>query len=764
MDTPDPNHGPVPARQAHVPPTVQVTPAEFDDDYYNDSSSSKKKLSPGLVWRAFRRYWWQALLLWAIGSAGLVALAYYRVKPTYEAVAQVSVEPPEEIFERKSSSLVSFTEYRNSQVSLITGPVVLSLALSKYPELYTYPKLKDSLDAEAEIRHVLQVAPVRETNQIQVSMTSELPAEAAAVVNAVVNAYIENAQEVHEKDAKRRRENLLSVLEEARNAVSNKRSALQKLGEEHGEAVVKQYTDQNRLSVNDYAELNRRLTAVSVERVKVQSYLEMLRGEKTGLAAGVSAPDELAQKDAISNMFYSHPSVVPIVERHATLKSQHDSAVRKIRSPSDPALSHYRQQMKALEARLDNLWHSLEPTIRGRVLNGAGDDGADNSVRGVERQLASLVAEEQALKARLSEMTVQNDRAANDGLKLEFARNDLTTAEAVQTQLERHFKQLEFDSKGTFSRIRLDFQAKPMLRPSTNHRVQAMAAAPVGMLFAVLGLLTLFELHSGRVADPDELSSRVRLQVLGVVPPLPRLRPAGGQLMARNDYRAQRQLDEFVQSLDHLRVALCARPDPWGRNRHCVLITSAIGSEGKTTLAAQLAERCVNAGLMTLLIDADLRNPTLSRMLDASGQRGLVNVLRGEQAPEDVMLIVEDAGGFHFLPAGTPRMDPSRLLQGDQLGNLLAQARESFDIVIVDAPPVLPVPDALTIGRWTDGAVLAVRYDTSRFPLVERANRRLATVGVPVLGAVVNGVRPSQGGYGGYYAYGGSSTSAEPAV
>ena len=75
-------------------------------------------------------------------------------------------------------------------------------------------------------------------------------------------------------------------------------------------------------------------------------------------------------------------------------------------------------------------------------------------------------------------------------------------------------------------------------------------------------------------------------------------------------------------------------------------------------------------------------------------------------------------------------------------------------MIIVDAPPVLPVPDALTIGRWTDGAVLAVRYDTSRFPLVERANRRLAHVGVPVIGAVVNGVRSMESTYGGYYGYG----------
>lgn len=214
-----------------------------------------------------------------------------------------------------------------------------------------------------------------------------------------------------------------------------------------------------------------------------------------------------------------------------------------------------------------------------------------------------------------------------------------------------------------------------------------------------------------------------------------------------------------MQSLDHLRVALCARRDPWGRDRHCVLITSACGSEGKTTLASQLAERCVNAGLMTLLIDADLRNPTLSRMLDAAECPGLINILRGEMLAEDVIRIVGEAGGFHLLSAGTPRVDPSRLLQSERLGKLIAQARESFDMIIIDAPPILPVPDALTIGRWTDGAVLAVRYDTSRFPLVEKAHQRLSHVGVPIIGAVVNGVRSAESAYGGYYAYGYGSSA-----
>ena len=109
-------------------------------------------------------------------------------------------------------------------------------------------------------------------------------------------------------------------------------------------------------------------------------------------------------------------------------------------------------------------------------------------------------------------------------------------------------------------------------------------------------------------------------------------------------------------------------------------------------------------------------------------------------------------------------MTPAGCSRGTGCGKLLAQARESFDMIIVDAPPVLPVPDALTIGRWTDGAVLAVRYDASRFPLVERANRRLAHVGVPVIGRGRQRGPLGRGAYGGYYAYGHSGPSAAEPV
>jgi capsular exopolysaccharide synthesis family protein len=183
------------------------------------------------------------------------------------------------------------------------------------------------------------------------------------------------------------------------------------------------------------------------------------------------------------------------------------------------------------------------------------------------------------------------------------------------------------------------------------------------------------------------------------------------------------------------------------------MITSATGGEGKTTLSAHLAARCANAGTSTLLIDADMRRASLGRLLDVPTGPGLVDVLGGEIDLDEALITVQ-AGGFHFLSAGSAGKDPSRVLKSTRFSELLARLRQTYDLVIIDTPPILPVADALIMGRWVDGAVMAARFDASRLPLVERANRQLALAGIPVLGVVVNGVRGQSTAYGSYnYAY-----------
>ena len=179
------------------------------------------------------------------------------------------------------------------------------------------------------------------------------------------------------------------------------------------------------------------------------------------------------------------------------------------------------------------------------------------------------------------------------------------------------------------------------------------------------------------------------------------------------------------------------------------MITHAIGTEGKTTLAAQLAARCGNAGVSTLLIDSDFRRSALCTLLDVADGPGLSDLLKDETNFDEVVMPVQ-GGAFYLLRAGTFIEDTSRVLRGPKFGQLINQLRQVYDLIIIDSPPVLPVPDALIMGRWADGAVLAARYDISRFPQVERARRQLDNAGIPILGTVINGMRNSDSYYGRY--------------
>ena len=307
----------------------------------------------------------------------------------------------------------------------------------------------------------------------------------------------------------------------------------------------------------------------------------------------------------------------------------------------------------------------------------------------------------------------------------------------------QQLKQLEFESSQENVRVTLLDAAVAPNGPTNNKRIKYMAAAPIALLFMILSLFCLLEVRAERVADPDILSTRVRSEVYAL-PPLPTTRA----IRKLSELEAADQIEQFIQRLDHLRFAVCGSPSELGKGR-CVLITSAIGGEGKTTLAAQLAARCGNAGMSTLLIDADLRRAALCTLLDVPEGPGLSDVLKEEATTDEVVIPVQ-GGTFYLLPAGNPIQDTNRLFQGRNLGLLITQLRQLYDLIIIDSPPVLPVPDALILGRWVDGVVLAARYDISRFPQVERARRQLDNAGIPIMGTVINGMRNADSYYGRY--------------
>jgi len=765
MSTTDRPDGPL--ASWHPEPTPALAPhARYDDGYEPAGAPAEpaRKFSARVVARAIRRNWWQILLIWSLASAGLVTLIYLRVKPTFEAVAYVLIEPPS-----NSNPLLGVANLNGNvesqletQAQRMLTPDILGVAL-KDPKVAGLPRIVATLDAEALIRKELRVEVKRGTHYILVAMSSQSSQEAVAIVNAVAAAYETSVANLASAESRKQTVRLEKFLLELNKQVEDRKTAWTEAanrldgpggGDEPADPgnvnALEQVRQRESITFEEFKAIAANLNTVEMSLLEAERRLDRTKAARRQSMESVKL-DKFVDQEVQAN-----PELNRLRDEYDRAKERHDKAQLIVR-PGDVSLRQAEKQMWALKAKYLAKVAQLRPVIRQK-LEATMSGGGERDVREAEDQVFALQTRRDAYEKKMKQMKVEISRThrirAKDSVVIEMAQSDHNYSRDLRDKVKQQYDAKLIDVENEGNKVYVTLAAITGV-PTTNARTKLMAAAPMGTLGVVLALFVLLEMGAGRVADPDDIRGRLNLGVIGVVPPLPTAEPLRGALPWGNGpERAKRRVEEFVQSLDHLRVQLWAGRRAGSRHR-VVLITSACVSEGKTTLSAQLAGRCANAGMSTLLIDADLRRPALAKLLEVPASPGLADVLAGEVDPEGAMTVIGNAGGFHLMPAGRRGQDPARLLETERLGELLARLRETFDMIIIDAPPVLPVPDALILGRHADGAVLAVRHDSSRYPLVERAKQKLASVGVPILGAVVNGVKG--GSSYGNYAY--SSTA-----
>ena len=187
--------------------------------------------------------------------------------------------------------------------------------------------------------------------------------------------------------------------------------------------------------------------------------------------------------------------------------------------------------------------------------------------------------------------------------------------------------------------------------------------------------------------------------------------------------------------------------------RQSIVVTSSLPDEGKTFVATNLAVAFANGGSSVLLIDSDLRNPGVAPLLNLENSVGLVTVLLGRTTLDQAMQ--HHVSGLTFLGTGPQPPNPAEVLDTQVMRDLLNEASQRFDVVILDAPPLLPVADAAILLTEVDGALLLVRHGETTRDQLSRAIARVQAVGGKVLGTVVNRVPAgSKTGSYGYYGYG----------
>jgi succinoglycan biosynthesis transport protein ExoP len=194
-----------------------------------------------------------------------------------------------------------------------------------------------------------------------------------------------------------------------------------------------------------------------------------------------------------------------------------------------------------------------------------------------------------------------------------------------------------------------------------------------------------------------------------------------------------------------------------GETAERILVSSSEPSDGKTTISANLAVAYAQAGRKTLVIDADLRKPGMSKLLNLKGKQGVADILSADQSASEAaptLIVSTDVVGLDILPVGMRRSNPAELLSSANFAELLAWADSQYDQVLIDCPPVMAVSDAQIVGQLVDGAILVVRPAKNNRRVVIRAVESFHATGCRVLGVVANGVSEKSGGYGYGYGYG----------
>lgn len=190
-----------------------------------------------------------------------------------------------------------------------------------------------------------------------------------------------------------------------------------------------------------------------------------------------------------------------------------------------------------------------------------------------------------------------------------------------------------------------------------------------------------------------------------------------------------------------------------GKELQTIALTSCTPNEGKSTTIANLAVVLTQAGKSVLLIDCDMRNPTVHKNFNLSNKVGLSSCISMGTALSDAVQKTS-IEGLYALTGGVISPNPSELLGSEQMKNVLQRAKEQYDYVLIDTPPVMPVTDALIVGRFVDGMILVIASAEVKVEMARDVKNQLVNAGANILGVVLNKVRSEHHGYGyGYYYY-----------
>lgn len=697
-----------PARNLPVPADVYRAPGFASEP---DTAAVPVPLSHYL-W-ILRRNWWKILLFVACSVTATVVVSS-RLVPIYESTATVDIDRqmPSAIIGQESTRTVvnDSDQFLATQAKLIQSDSVLRPVAEQFRLLETTAERPDTTsgtsdsgqDAPVRLRN-LKVTRPPNTYLLLISYRSADSRLAADVANGIARSYLEHTYDIRYKSSASLSAFMERQLEELKAKMERSSAALNQFERELN--VINPEEKTSILSAR-LLQLNTEFTNAQADRVRKEAAHNSV-ADGTMEAAQVSSQGESLRK----------------LSERLDEEQQKFAEVKAHYGPNHPEYRKAALQVAEVQQQLQR----TKDNIGQRV--------------GVEYREA--LNRESMLRKAVSETKIEFDNLNARSFEYQSLKREAEADKSLYEELVRKIREATINSGFQNSAIRIADMARPALKAVfPNLKLNILLAFLFSILLAV-AIAIIGDILNNTVRDPEQISQTLAAEVIGT---LPVVKQWHGRALSPGDRNtalvplgeSASGLSTFEEAIRTLRNSILLTD--FDRRIRSLMITSSAPSEGKSTTAVHLALAHAQQGRRTLLVDGDLRRPSIHRRFDIPSLVGLSNVLTNGTPWRSVLVHKDEVPTLDILPVGPPSRRASDLV-GTKLAEILEEACAEYDLVVLDSPPLLGFPEPLQMAAAVDGVlIVAVAGRTNRKAL-RSAIGTLNRLRTNIVGVVLNEVR-----------------------
>lgn len=656
-----------------------------------------------------------------------------RMTPLYEATAVLDVDRNGEVdavgSESSRTSPLNMEQFMSTQIRLIESDAVLrpvalryKLPLERKEAWFAPSRSNDAaarLDAPAELGN-LKVTHPPQTFLIYIRYRSEDPKLAAEVANAIAQSYIDHVFRIRHESSRNLSRFMEKQLDELRAKMEASNSALVAF-----ERELNMIDPEERTSIisSRLLQLNTEFTAAQADRVRREAAFRAL-GNGSLDAATISSQGEQVRK----------------IEQRRNEALEAFAKVKQHYGPNHPSYAVAKAELDQIEKLLAASTATVQRQIGLEYNEG--------------RQRETILANE------LRQTKAEFDRLNANSFQYKTLKREADADRKLYEELVSKTKQATINSGFPSSAIRVADHARPAYAPVSPNVKMNMLLAGLFALILAIGAAILSDTLDFSVRDPALVSVAVGSEVLGALPRVrnpSRLIPAmieesaqPEMALVRAGDASQRSIVGYQESIKTLSTSMMLAD--FDQRIKTIMVTSASPSEGKSTVATAIAIAHASKGDRVLLIDADLRRPSIGDKLGITRTTGLSEVCLKNLPWQEAVYPVPGASGLSVITAGQSNR---RAIDhfGRVFADLLAEAADEFDFIVVDTPPLLGFSEPLHLATLVDGVLLVALAGSTNRRALQTCAGQLRRVGAAILGVVINAAtRENQAG-GAYHHY-----------